>query len=154
MTPTPDSSFADRVRASYARQHAMTLIQATLPVVEHGRTEIHLPHWSGVEQQHGFVHGGVVGMIADSAGGYAAMTMVPASASVLTVEYKMNLVAPADGETLIARGQVVRPGRTLIVTQAEVFSVKDGHETLCALMQQTIMVMHDKVESTRLSNPS
>jgi len=74
------------------------------------------------------------------------MTMVPASASVLTVEYKMNLVAPADGEKLIARGQVVRPGRRLIVTRAEVVAVKDGRETLCALMQQTIMVMHGRGE--------
>lgn len=89
---------------------------------------------------------GVVGMIADSAAGYAAMTMVPASASVLTVEFKMNLVAPADGEKLIARGQVVRSGRTLIVTKTEVFAVKNGKESLCALMQQTIMVMQDKAE--------
>lgn len=146
MNRISDPHFAERVRASFAKQQAMDLIRATLPVVEHGRTEIHLPHWSGVEQQHGFVHGGVVGMIADSAAGYAAMTMVPASASVLTVEYKMNLVAPADGEMLIARGQVVRPGRTLIVTQGEVFALKDGKETLCALMQQTIMVMHGKEE--------
>ena len=146
MNRISDPHFAERVRASFAKQQAMDLIRATLPVVEHGRTEIHLPHWSGVEQQHGFVHGGVVGMIADSAAGYAAMTMVPASASVLTVEYKMNLVAPADGEMLIARGKVVRPGRTLIVTQGEVFAVKDGKETLCALMQQTIMVMHGKEE--------
>ena len=85
-------------------------------------------------------------MIADSAAGYAAMTMVPASASVLTVEYKMNLMAPAAGEKLIARGEVVRSGRTLIVTKAEVFAVKEGKEFLCALMQQTIMVMHGKVE--------
>ena len=85
-------------------------------------------------------------MIADSAAGYAAMTMVLATDSVLTVEYKMNLVAPADGEKLIARGRVVRPGKTLIITQAEVFAVKDGRETLCALMQQTIMVMHGKTE--------
>lgn len=141
-----DPAFADRVRASFAKQHAMELIRATLPVVKPGGTEIHLPHWSGVEQQHGFVHGGVVGMIADSAAGYAAMTLVSASASVLTVEYKMNLVAPADGDKLIARGKVVRPGRTLVVTQAEVFAVKDGKETLCALMQQTIMVMHGKSE--------
>ena len=141
-----DSHFAERVSASFARQNAMDLIQATLPVIEHGRTEIHLPHWAGVEQQHGFVHGGVVGMIADSAAGYAAMTMVLATDSVLTVEYKMNLVAPADGEKLIARGMVVRPGKTLIITQAEVFAVNDGRETLCALMQQTIMVMHGKTE--------
>ena len=141
-----DPHFAGRVRASFERQNAMQLIQATMPVIEPGATEIHLPHWQGVEQQHGFVHGGVVGMIADSSAGYAAMTLVPAGASVLTVEYKMNLMAPADGERLIARGRVVRPGRTLIVTQSEVFAVRDGRETLCALMQQTIMVMHGKSE--------
>ena len=146
MTKLLDPHFAERVRASFDKQNAMALIHATIPLVEHGRTEIHLPHWSGVEQQHGFVHGGVVGMIADSAAGYAAMTVVPETASVLTVEFKMNLVAPADGEKLIARGKVVRPGRTLIVTQAEVFAVKDGKESLCALMQQTIMVMHGKTE--------
>ena len=146
MTKIHDSHFAERVRASFAKQNAMSLIQASMPVIEHGMTEIHLPHWTGVEQQHGFVHGGVVGMIADSAAGYAAMTMVLATDSVLTVEYKMNLVAPADGEKLIARGRVVRPGKTLIITQAEVFAVKDGRETLCALMQQTIMVMHGKTE--------
>jgi uncharacterized protein (TIGR00369 family) len=146
MIRISDPHFSERVRASFTRQNAMELIQATLPVIEHGRTEIHLPHWPGIEQQHGFVHGGVVGMIADSAAGYAAMTMVAPTASVLTVEYKMNLVAPADGEKLIARGKVVRPGKTLIITQAEVFAVKDGVETLCALMQQTIMVMHGKIE--------
>ena len=107
MTHISDPHFAERVRASFDKQNAMHLVKASLPVVEHGMTEIHVPHWSGIEQQHGFVHGGVVGMIADSAAGYAAMSMVPASASVLTVEYKMNLLAPADGEKLIARGQVV-----------------------------------------------
>ena len=146
MTHISDPHFAERVLASFEKQNAMHLIKATMPVVNHGSTEIHVPHWKGVEQQHGFVHGGVVGMIADSAAGYAAMTMVSASASVLTVEYKMNLVTPADGEKLIARGQVVRPGRTLIITKAEVFAVKDGKEILCALMQQTIMVMHGKSE--------
>ncbi len=149
MSHISDPHFAERVRDSFARQNAMTLIQASMPVIEHGRTEIHLPHWSGVEQQHGFVHGGVVGMIADSAAGYAAMTMVSRTASVLTVEYKMNLMAPADGDHLIARGKVVRAGRTLIVTQAEVFAVKNSQETLCALMQQTIMVMHGKSEKSQ-----
>ena len=145
MNPAnPD--FAESVAASFDKQNAMHLIRATLQAVEYGRTEIHVPHWDGIEQQHGFVHGGVVGMIADSAAGYAAMSIVAATASVLTVEYKMNLVAPADGAKLIARGQVVRPGRTLIVTKAEVFAVKEGKETLCALMQQTIMVMQGKAE--------
>jgi len=146
MPHVSDPNFAERVLASFDKQNAMHLVRATMPVVKNGMTEIHVPHWDGIEQQHGFVHGGVVGMIADSSAGYAAMTVVPANASVLTVEYKMNLVAPADGEKLIARGQVVRPGRTLIVTKAEVFAVKDGKETLCALMQQTIMVMHGKTE--------
>jgi len=145
---TANPNFAADVRASFDKQHAMSLIRASLPVVEVGRTEIHLPHWDGVEQQHGFVHGGVVGMIADSAAGYAAMTVVPADASVLTVEYKLNLTAPADGDRIVARGKVMRPGRTLIVTQAEGFAVKDGKETLGALMQRTIMVMHGKPEKS------
>lgn len=144
MIKIADPHFAERVQDSFARQDAMALIRATLPVVEYGLTEIHLPHWQGVEQQHGYVHGGAVGMIADSAAGYAAMTTVPATATVLTVEYKMNLMAPADGDHLIARGRVVRAGRTLVVTQAEVFAVKEGKEIQCALMQQTIMVMHGK----------
>jgi uncharacterized protein (TIGR00369 family) len=109
MAQITDPHFAERVRESFDRQNVMRLIRATLPVVERGRTEIHLPHWEGIEQQHGFVHGGIVGTIADSAAGYAAMTVVPPSASVLTVEYKLNLVAPADGQRFIARGQVVRP---------------------------------------------
>lgn len=148
MSPTSSSipDFVERVHASFERQHAMQLIQARLALVEQGVTEIHLPHWQGIEQQHGFIHGGVVGMIADSAAGYAAMTMIPTSASVLTVEFKMNLLAPADGEQLIARGQVVRAGRTLIVTKAEVFALKAGKTSLCALMQQTIMVMQGKAE--------
>ena len=146
MSKNLDLDFVTRVRASFAKQNAMHLIKAVMPVVEKGLTEIHVPHWQGIEQQHGFVHGGVVGMIADSAGGYAAMTVAPENASVLTVEYKMNLVAPADGEMLISRGQVVRSGRTLIVSKAEVFAVKEGKEILCALMQQTIMVVPGKSE--------
>lgn len=143
---TSEPQIADRVRDSFGRQNAMTLIKATIPVVAHGITEIHLPHWEGIEQHHGFVHGGVVGMIADSAAGYAAMTMVPDGASVLTVEYKMNLLAPAEGEKLIACGKVIKSGRTLIVTNAEVFAIRDGKSIQCAIMQQTMMVMHGKAE--------
>src|ERR1700722_14309866 len=147
MTHTLDPLSAEHVRASFARQNAMGLIHATMPLIEHGRVEIQIPHWSGIEQQHGFVHGGVVGMIADSAGGYAAMTLIPANASVLTVEYKMNFVAPAKGEALVARGEILRSGRTLIVTQANVFPLEKGEESLWAVMQQTIMVIHAKQET-------
>lgn len=141
-----DPDYADRVRASFGLQQAMELIGAELAVVEPGYVEIHLPHRPQITQQHGYIHGGVVGMVADSAAGYAANTLTPADASVLTVEYKMNLVAPADGQRLVARGEVVRPGRTLIVTRADVYAIRDGQWTLCAIMQQTIMAMHGKRE--------
>lgn len=141
-----DPNYAARVRASFDLQHAMALIGAQMAVVEPGYTEIHLPFQDGITQQHGFIHGGVVGMIADSAAGYAANTLTSADASVLTVEYKINLIAPADGERLVARGEVIRPGRTLIITKAEVFAVKAEEWTLCAVMQQTIMVMHGRQE--------
>ncbi len=124
-----DPDFAGRVHASFLNQPAMTLIGATMQVIEAGYTEIHLPYKPEVTQQHGYIHGGVVGMIADSAAGYAANTLTSADTGVLTVEYKMNLLAPADGQLLIAEGSVVRYGRTLIVTKAEVFAVKDGKQT-------------------------
>ena len=141
-----DPDYAERVRASFRLQQAMSLIGAEMALVEPGYVEIHLPHKAEITQQHGFIHGGVVGMIADSAAGYAANTLTPADASVLTVEYKMNLVAPADGQRLVARGEVVRPGRTLIVTRADVYAIRDEQWTLCAVMQQTIMAMHGKKE--------
>lgn len=146
MHKVQDPHFAERVRASFARQQAMALIGASLPVVEAGYTEIHLPHKPEITQQHGYIHGGVVGMIADSAAGYAASTLTAHEATVLTVEYKLNLLAPADGELLIAEGSVVRYGRTLIVTRAEVFAIHHGKKNLCAAMQQTIMVLHGKKE--------
>lgn len=146
MTQPPNPDFKEAVRQSFGQQGAMALIRATLPVVEPGKAEIHIPHWDGVLQQHGFVHGGVVGMLADSAAGYAAMTLVPADANVLSVEYKLNFVAPAKGDDIIARGRVLRSGRTLIVAAAEVFGVENGRETLCAIMQQTIIVLQERKE--------
>lgn len=143
-----DPEYAERVRNSFALQQAMALIGAELVVVEPGYTEIHLANRAEITQQHGYVHGGIVGMIADNAGGFAANTLTSADTSVLTVEYKLNLVAPADGERLVARGEVVKPGRTLLVTRAEVFAIKNGQWTLCAVMQQTIMAMHGKKERT------
>lgn len=141
-----DTDFEQRVRTSFARQPAMALIGAELTTVEPGRVEVQLAHRRELTQQHGYIHGGIVGMIADNAAGFAANTLTAAETSVLTVEYKLNLIAPADGERLVARGEVVKPGRTLIITRAEVFAVKDARWTLCALLQQTIMAMHGKPE--------
>lgn len=131
--------FEQAVRESFARQGIMAHIGARLGVIRPGYVEIIAPYSDDLSQQHGFFHGGVVGTIADSAGGYAAFTLMGAGDGVLTVEYKINLVAPADGDTLIARAEVVRPGRTLSVSQAQVFAIKNGQETLCGIMQQTLM---------------
>jgi len=141
-----DPDYAARVRGSFGRQPAMHLIGAEMTRVEPGFCEIRLPYRAGNTQQHGFVHGGIVGMIADSAGGYAAYTLYPADASILTVEYKMNLLAPARGDTLVARAEVVRPGRTLTVVRADVFAVEGDREILCATMQQTLITLHRKAD--------
>jgi uncharacterized protein (TIGR00369 family) len=130
------------VRDSFARQAAMALIGATMTRVSPGRCEIELPVREDLTQQHSYVHGGVVGMIGDSAGGYAAFTLMPVDSSVLTVEYKINMLAPAKGERLLAVGSVVKPGRTLSIVRADVYALEDGRETLVAAMQQTLMVMH------------
>lgn len=98
-----DPGFEARVRDSFNRQPAMRLIGAVLTTVKPGLCEVEMPRKPDVTQQHGFVHGGIVGMIADSAAGYAAYSLFPADATVLTVEYKMNLMAPADGDRLLAR---------------------------------------------------
>ena len=139
-----DPAYAARVRDSFERQAAMRLIGAALIRLSPGHVDIHLPFRSDLTQQHGFIHGGIIGMIADSASGYAGYTLMPADTSVLTVEYKINLLSPAQGTALIARGRVIKPGRTLVITQCEVVAVQGGAEKQCAVMQQTLMVMHGR----------
>lgn len=131
----------EAMRASFARQGAMRLIGAEVGAVEPGFVELCVTYRDDLTQQHGYFHGGVIGALADSACGYAAYTLAPADTSVLTVEYKLNILAPADGERLIARGRVKRAGRTLTVTHGDVFVEKQGVETLCATILQTIMVL-------------
>jgi uncharacterized protein (TIGR00369 family) len=100
-----------------------------------------------VSQQHGYVHAGIVAAIVDSAGGYAGFTLFPADASVLTVEFKLNLLAPAQGERLVAEGFVVKSGRTLTITRGEVHGIERGRRTLVALMQQTLMTIHRRADA-------
>jgi uncharacterized protein (TIGR00369 family) len=132
-----DPLFEERVRASFARQNAMALVGAKLSSVAAGLCEIELAFREDLTQQKGFVHGGIVGMIADSAAGYAAYTLMPADCSLVTVEYKMNILTPGRG-SLVAKGSVVKPGRTLTVARAEVYS-QDGRHV--ASMQQTLMML-------------
>lgn len=139
MNAPVDPHFAARCRASFARQKAMTLIGARLTAVEPGATEISLPYRDDLTQQKGFVHGGIIGMIADTACGYAAFSLMPADCSLVTVEYKINILAPARG-SLLARGEVVKAGRSLTVARAEVYA-EDGKRI--ASMQQTLMMLPD-----------
>lgn len=136
--------FEVRVRDSFARQSVMTLIGAEITTVLPGQVEILLPFRDDLCQQHGFFHAGITSTIADSAGGYAAFSLFPADSSVLTTEFKIHLLAPADGNALRAVGRVIKPGRTLTVCEADVFAVKEGREKLCAKLLQTLMTMHGR----------
>lgn len=140
MNAPADPHFAARIRESFARQKAMTLIGASLEAVAPGAVEITLPFRDDLTQQKGYIHGGIIGMIADSAAGYAAYSLMPADCSLVTVEYKMNILSPATS-SLTARGEVVKPGRTLTVARAEVYA-QDGKHV--ATMQQTLMMLAGK----------
>ncbi len=136
-----NQDYADRVRGSFASQGFMGALGAKLTCVGAGSAEIQVPYNKDLTQQHGFFHGGVIGAIADTAGGYASFTLMAGSDSVLTIEYKVNIMAPADGELLISRGRVLRPGRRVTVCQSDVFVVRDGAEKLCATMLGTFMTL-------------
>ncbi len=135
------SAIEQRIRGAFARQGIMTTIGASLVAVREGEVEIALPYSAALTQQHGFVHGGVVTTIVDSACGFAALSMMPAEAAVLTIEFKVNLLSPAKGERLRAVGRVVRPGRTLMVCIGEVFAEEAGRSKQVALMTTTMMVV-------------
>jgi len=137
-----DPSFKEKIRQSFARQSVMKLIGAELTLVDAGVIEITLPYRSELTQQHGYVHAGIITTIADSACGYAAYTLMPAGAEVLSVEFKINLLRPAKGEMFLARADVIKPGRTLTVVRADVFTLlAQGTRELIATMQATIMCL-------------
>ncbi len=139
--------YEERVRDSFRRQNFMTLISASLSHVAPGEVDIDLPYRADLTQQHGFFDGGVTGAIADGAGGYAGYTVFPAGSSVLTVEFKINLIAPAKGDRLRAQGRVIKSGRTLTFCDLAVYAITGGQETLCATGQQTLICLHDRPDS-------
>jgi len=136
-----DPGFEQRVRASFARQTAMATIGATMVRAEPGEVEIQLPYAAHLTQQHRFLHGGIVGAALDSACGYAGSTLMPAEVGVLSIEYKINFVAPAKGELFRMVGTVVKPGRTITVVEGRAFAVKAGREKLVATMSTTLMAV-------------
>jgi uncharacterized protein (TIGR00369 family) len=142
---THDAASAERrVRASFAKQGLMRTLGATLSKVTAGQVDIVLVPKPELSQQHGFVHAGAISAIADSAAGYAALSMMPMDRGVLTTEFKINLLAPAAGERIVARGKVVKAGRTLTLAQSEVFAESDGKEQLIALLTATLMAIEGR----------
>lgn len=130
-----------RVRQSFADQPFMRLLGAELTRVEPGRAEITLPYRDDLTQQHAFFHGGVVGTLADNAAGFAGFSLMAPGEQPLSVEFKVNLMAPAWGERLVARAEVVRDGRRLKVCRAEIYAVRDGEERHCATALATVMAL-------------
>ena len=139
-----DPQFEARVRESFTRQQVMTTLQATMTRVAPGAVEIELPFRQDLTQQHGYLHAGIITAIVDSACGYAAYSLMPAQAEVLTVEYKVNFLAPARGTLFIARGRVTKPGRTLTVCAGDVVALQEGREVLIATMLTTMMALQDR----------
>ena len=136
-----DTAFEERVRASFARQRVMSTIGAQLRSVSPGEVVIELPFRADLTQQDGYLHAAIVTAIADSACGYAAHTLLPAGAGILTVEYKVNFLAPAAGRAFTAYGRVIKPGRTLTVTTGEVIADTDAGPKPVAMMLATMMTM-------------
>lgn len=140
MSQTP---LFERIHESFNRQALMHTLGAQLTSVEAGQVVISMPFNSTLTQQHGFIHAGVVTTLVDNACGYAALSMMPDNAAVLTVEFKTNFISPAQGEYFIAKGRVLKPGKTLMVCAGDVFAVTQGKEKLIATMLATMIVRED-----------
>ena len=142
VEPVPDADFEERVRASFERQNAMRTLGAELTLVRPGTIEIEMPFSESLTQQHGFLHAGVISTALDSACGYAAFSLMPADATVLTIEFKVNLLAPGKGERFLFRGSVTKPGRTIIVADGQAYAfTADGEAKLIATMTGTMMTV-------------
>ena len=137
----PARDYEDRVRTSFARQQAMATIGAELTLVTPGIIEIEMPYSAALTQQHGFLHAGVISMALDSACGYAGFSLMSIDAAVLTIEYKINLLAPAQGERFRMEGLVVKPGRTITVTEGRAYALDGGKQKLIATMNATLMAV-------------
>lgn len=139
-----DPDFEAKVRSSFAKQTAMRTLGAVIGKVGPGEVEIEMPYRADLTQQYGFIHCGIVTAILDSACGYAAFSLSAPDTAVLTVEYKVNFVAPAKGGRLLARGEVVRPGTTIAVCKGDVLAYDGEEEKLVATMLTTMMLMPNR----------
>jgi uncharacterized protein (TIGR00369 family) len=142
--PAAAEHFEQKVRASFERQPAMKLIGAELTRVSAGIVEIEMPFRLDLTQQHGFLHAGIISAALDSACGYAAYSLMPEGASVLTIEFKVNLLAPGKGERFVFRGEVTKGGRTIMVADGRAYAVTDNGSRLIASMTGTMMVVTNR----------
>ncbi len=137
-----DDDFEARVRHSFARQNAMVALGATLTRITPGIVEIEMPFSEQFTQQHGFLHAGIISTGLDSACGYAAYTLMPVDAAILTIEFKVNLLAPGRGERFLFRGEVTKPGRTILVSDGRAYAFSaEGDAKLIATMTGTMMTV-------------
>jgi uncharacterized protein (TIGR00369 family) len=141
---TAPDGFEARLRESFARQAAMRTIGAEIAHVAPGEVDLRMGYREDLTQQHGFIHAGIISALADSACGYAAYTLMPPDAGVVSVEFKLNLMAPAAGESFVARARVKKAGRTVTVCTADVFALRDGAERPIAAMQGTFMTLRER----------
>jgi uncharacterized protein (TIGR00369 family) len=131
--------FAADIKQNFARQSIMAFIGAELSLIDPGVVEINLPYRKDLTQQHGYLHAGIVTTIADSAAGYAAYSLMPAGSEVLSVEFKVNFLRPAKGAAFLARGEIIKAGKTLTVVRADVFGISEtGKKELAAMLQGTM----------------
>lgn len=141
-----DPDFESRVRESFARQQVMQMIGAKIVELDAGRVRLEMPFSDKLTQQHGFIHGGMLATALDSACGFAALSLMPASTAVLTIEYKVNLLAPADGSVFDFVGTVIKPGRTIMVSEGRAYAIRDDRAKLVATMSSTVMVVTGRDE--------
>ena len=139
-----DPNFAERVRASFDRQKVMATLGITIDELRAGEIVLKMPYQALYTQQHGFMHAGIISTALDSSCGYAAYSLMPQDAAVLTVEFKTNLLAPAEGDVFIFRARVIKPGRTLTLCDSQAFAIQNGSEKLIATMTGTLMALHDR----------
>ncbi|MEH2513699.1 uncharacterized protein (TIGR00369 family) [Nitrobacteraceae bacterium AZCC 1564] len=139
-----DPNFEARTRASFARMAAMGTLNIEIARVTAGEVELKMPYAASLTQQHGFIHAGIIATALDTACGFAAFSLMPDDAAVLTVEFKTNLLAPAKGEHFLFRARVLKPGRTISVCDAHAFAVEAGQEKLIASMSCTLMALFDR----------
>ncbi len=150
MEFTPrDPDYKNKVRESFERQQFMTYINAELVEVLPGYCEIHIPYDSNLTQQHGYFHAGIISTLADNAAGYASFSLMEEDASILTVEFKLNIMSPGDGEKLIGKAKVLKSGKTLTICRAEVYAVKQGVEKLCAAAQSTLIELKGRSDEAK-----